>query len=72
MTVYLSDEHSKLDYNFQRLYFIDAAIWATKHCKSFKNFDMQDVSDHSLTMDQVAAYHFTDPKDAMWFELKWR
>lgn len=72
MIVYLTDENSKLDYNYQRLYFIDAAIWATKFCSSYKSFDIQDVSDASLVCDQIAAYHFEDPKEALMFQLKWK
>ncbi len=69
--VYLTDERHDFDYNRSRLYFIDASIWAVKHCPSFKNFDMQDVSDHSLIYDQIAEYEFTDPRDVLWFKLRW-
>jgi hypothetical protein len=70
--VYLTDERHNFDYNRSRLYFIDASIWATKHCPSFKNFDIQDVADHSLTCDQMAEYEFTDERDVMWFKLRWQ
>ena len=71
--VYLTDEHrSDLDYNRMRLYFIDAAIWATKNCPSFKHFDIQDVADHSLTCDQICEYIFTDERDVTWFTLRWQ
>ncbi len=69
--VYLTDEHHNFDYNRSRLYFIDASIWAAKNCSSFKNFDIQDVSDHSLIYDQIAEYEFTDPRDVLWFKLRW-
>jgi 6-phosphogluconolactonase/glucosamine-6-phosphate isomerase/deaminase len=70
--VYLTDEHHHdLDYNRMRLYFIDAAIWATKHCPSYKRFDIQDVADHSIVCDQIAEYEFTDERDVIWFKLRW-
>ena len=69
--VYLTDELHHFDYNRSRLYFIDASIWATKHCASFKNFDIQDVSDHSPTYDQIAEYEFTDERDVFIFKLRW-
>jgi hypothetical protein len=70
--VYLTDEHHPdLDYNRMRLYFIDAAIWATKNCPSYKRFDIQEVADHSPTCDQIAEYEFTDEQDVTWFKLRW-
>lgn len=70
--VYLTDEHlHHLDYNRIRLYFIDAAIWATKNCSSFRHFDIQEVSDFSPVCDQIAEYEFFDERDAMWFKLRW-
>lgn len=69
--VYLNDERHNFDYNRSRLYFIDAAIWATKHCASYVHFDIQDVSDHSLIYDQIAEYEFTDPRDVFMFKLRW-
>ncbi len=69
--VYLSDEGRDLDYNRMRLYFIDAAIWATKHCASYRKFDIQDVADHSDTCDQIAEYQFEDERDVLAFKLKW-
>lgn len=70
--VYLSDEHLQhLDYNRVRLYFIDAAIWATKNCTSFKHYEIQEVNDVSTVYDQVAEYEFGSERDAMWFKLRW-
>lgn len=54
-----------------RLYFIDAAIWATRFCPSYKRFDIQDVADQSLECDQIAEYEFSDEKDALLFKIKW-
>jgi len=68
--VYLDDSH--IDYNLAQEYFEDAANWAKKQCMSYVNYDVTDVSDTSLTCDHVAIYLFTDPKDAVWFELKWK
>ena len=69
--VYLTDECHNFDYNRSRLYFIDAAIWAVKHCPSYVRYDIQDVSDYSLIYDQVAEYEFTDERDVTWFKLRW-
>lgn len=69
--VYLTDEGSDLDYNRMRLYFMDAAIWATKHCASYKRFDITDTADVSAFYDQVAEYEFGDERDVLAFKLKW-
>jgi hypothetical protein len=68
--VYLSDRN--MTYDNATDHFIDAAFWAETNCKSFKRYDVQDVSDHSLLFDQVAVYYFDDEKDAMIFTLKWQ
>ena len=70
IAVYIND--ANLDYEYAVKRFQDAADWAKQQCHSFIDFEIQDVSDVSLTMDQVAEYRFKDPKDAMWFELKWK
>jgi len=70
--VLLTDEGHELDYNFQRLYFHDAAIWAVKHCGSFKRYDIIDVSNENTVCDQVAEYLFEDNKDVTLFRLRWR
>lgn len=69
--VYITDEHYDLSYNRMRLHFIDAAIWATRYCASYRRFDIQDVSDASLVCDQIAMYEFADEKEALMFRLKW-
>lgn len=69
--VYLTDEKHSFDYNHSRLYFIDAAIWATRNCASYVRYDIQDVSDFSPTYDQIAEYEFTDERDVTWFKLRW-
>lgn len=69
--VYLTDERHNFDYNRSRLYFIDAAIWAVKHCPSYVRYDIQDVGDHSAVYDQIAEYEFTDERDVIWFKLRW-
>lgn len=70
--VYLTDQNHNLDYNRMRLYFIDAAIWATKNCPSFKHFDIVEVSDVSAAYDQICEYEFTDERDIIWFKLRWQ
>ncbi len=68
--VYLTDEKFS-NYDQARLHFIDASIWAVKHCKSFAGFQMQEVADVSSTWDQVAEYRFTDERDVTLFKLAW-
>jgi len=68
--VYLSDE--KIPYEAAHAHFKKAADWAKEQCDSFIGYNVQDVSDVSYTYDNVAQYTFRDPKDAIWFELKWR
>lgn len=70
--VYLTDANHNLDYNNMRLYFIDAAIWATKYCNSFKHFDILEVSDVSTAYDQICEYEFTDERDVFMFKLRWQ
>lgn len=69
-TVYLND--AKMSYEKAQIYFVDADLWAKGQCQSYIGFHVQDVSDVSYVYDQVAEYRFKDPKDAMWFELKWK
>ncbi len=52
-------------------YFSDADIWAKKQCQSYIGVHVQDVADVSYVYDQIAAYQFKDPKDAVLFELRW-
>lgn len=68
--VYLDD--AKIPYEQAQEYFESAALWARTQCSSFVNYDVQDVSDVSYHYDHVASFQFTDPKDALLFELKWR
>ena len=68
--VYLND--SGIPYEQAQTYFDEAADWAKKQCSSFISYHIQDVSDVSLVYDHVTAYHFKDPKDAAWFQLKWK
>lgn len=68
--VYLND--SKIAYEQAQDWFASADIWAKHQCLSYVNCHVQDVSDVSYIYDHVAAYTFKDPKDAVWFELKWK
>lgn len=68
--VYLDD--TEIPYEQAELYFSQVADWAKKQCPSFVGHYIQDVSDVSLINDYITAYHFKDPKDAVWFELKWK
>ena len=70
IVVYLDD--TGIPYEQAEIYFAPAADWAKKQCPSFVSHDTTDVSDISYTNDYITAYHFKDPKDAVWFELKWK
>jgi len=68
--VYLND--AKMSYDEATDYFDEAGAWATRQCYSFVDYHVQDVSDVNYEFDQVAQYRFSDPKDALMFELKWK
>ena len=68
--VYLTD--AKIPYEEGPAYFKSASEWARRQCASYVDYHVQDVSDVSLEYDNVAQYGFTDPKDALLFELKWK
>lgn len=68
--VYLTD--SKRGYQEGLDYFDEAASWASQQCASYVDFHVQDISDVSYEYDNVAQYRFTDPKDALMFQLKWK
>ena len=68
--VYLND--SGIDYLDALEHFETVADWARNQCPSFINYRVEDVSDVSYQYDYIAEYKFQDPKDAIWFELKWR
>lgn len=70
LVVYLND--SNIPYNKAEDHFAEAAAWASRQCHSFIDYHVQDVSDVSLVFDHVAEYRFTDSKDALMFQLKWR
>lgn len=68
--VYLTD--AKIPYEKAQSHFKEAAEWARRQCSSFVDYHVQDVSDVSYEYDHVASYGFTNPKDALLFELKWK
>lgn len=68
--VYLND--TNMLYEDAEAYFEEAAGWAKENCISFISHNVVDVSDVSYTNDQIAEYRFNDPKEAVWFELRWR
>jgi hypothetical protein len=68
--VYLND--SKMDYDTAEQYFWNANIWALEYCPSYKGHNIQDVSDVSYVYDNIALYLFSDEKDALIFQLKWK
>jgi hypothetical protein len=69
-TVYLND--AGIPYEQAEDYFEQAAEWAKQQCKSFVSYHIQDTSDTSYQYDFITEYQFKDPKDAVWFELKWK
>lgn len=70
IVVYLND--NGITYEQAEEHFAEAADWAKKQCPSFVGYHVQDVSDVSYVNDYITSYHFKDPKDAVWFELKWK
>jgi hypothetical protein len=68
--VYLTD--TGIPYEQAEEYFAEAATWASQQCSSYISYHLQDVSDVSLINDFIAEYKFGDPKDAVWFQLKWK
>ena len=67
--VYLTD--ANMSYEAAEEYFADAAAWASRQCFSFIDYHVQEVSDVSYFYDHITEYRFTDPKDAVLFQLKW-
>jgi hypothetical protein len=70
MFVYLND--TGIPYEQAEEHFAEAAAWATRHCLSFIDYHVQDVSDVSYQYDFVTEYKFTDPKDVVLFQLRWK
>lgn len=68
--VYLND--TGIPYEEAEEYFAEAAAWASRQCLSYVDYHIQDVSDVSYTNDFITEYRFTDPKDAMLFQLRWK
>lgn len=58
-------------YDFNHTYFEEMADWAREQCKSFKSFEITDVSDVSLIWDEVAEFCFEDEQDLLMFKLKY-
>jgi hypothetical protein len=70
IVVYLND--TGISYEQAEKYFAEAASWASQQCLSYIDYHVQDVSDVSYANDFITEYRFTDPKDAMWFQIKWK
>jgi hypothetical protein len=68
--VYLND--TGIDYDHAEQHFDTAAEWAKINCPSFLGYHIQDTSDVSYLYDFVTEYRFNDPRDAVWFQLKWK
>jgi len=70
IVVYLND--TGIPYDEAEEHFAEAAAWASRYCLSFVDYHVQDVSDFSYTNDFIAQYTFTDSKDVLLFQLKWK
>jgi hypothetical protein len=68
--VYITDKG--IPYEQAEEHFAEAAAWASRHCSSFVDYHVQDVSDFSYTNDFITEYKFTDPKDVVLFQLRWK
>ncbi len=64
--------NTDIPYEQAEEYFAEAAAWASRQCPSFVDYHVRDVSDISYTNDFITEYIFQDPKDAVWFQLKWK
>lgn len=71
MHVLITDSKSP-GYDHNKEYFESIHFWALKNCPSYNGMSIQDVSDVSYEWDEIAEYRFTDEKDVMFFELKWK
>ena len=70
IVVYLND--NGIPYEKAEEYFAEAAAWASRQCPSFVDYHVQDVSDDFVLHLHITEYKFEDPKDAVWFQLKWK
>lgn len=69
--ILVNDEKSP-SYELNGYYFTSIDLWAREHLKSYKGFDVQDVSDVSYQWDEIACYRFTDEsEETTLFRLKW-
>ena len=68
--VYLDDRG--IDYDFAEQHFHNADVWARENCRSYRGYDVQEVSDVSYTNDWVALYLFEDERDVLIFTLKFK
>ena len=68
--ILVSDEKSP-SYEQNGQYFVNIDLWAREHLKSYKGFDVQDVSDVSYQWDEIACYLLEDESEATLFRLKW-
>jgi hypothetical protein len=50
---------------------LDIKRWAQANCKTFFWYDVTDISDASLTTDEIHTYYFIDEKDVTLFTLRW-
>jgi hypothetical protein len=70
ITVILNDTGMTLRVASQ--YFRAAAAWAEENCESFVTYEVQDVSDFSVTNDLMCEYQFGDDQDVVLFQLRWK
>lgn len=70
-SVFITDERSP-DYNANPVYFQKIADWAMVNLPSYVGFNVVDVSDSSLSLDEIAEYWFKSEQDALVFTIKWK
>lgn len=68
--VYLND--SGIAFEQAEEHFAEAAAWASRQCASYIDYYVQDVADVSYDHNFIGEYRFTNAKDALMFELKWK
>jgi hypothetical protein len=62
--IYLNDAECKN--------FLEPDRWARECCVSYTGVSISDVSDVSVSFDEIGVYSFGNAADAAWFTLMWR
>jgi hypothetical protein len=70
ISVLVTDSGSA-NYEHNTEYFGAINEWAADHCASYRGYRVQDVSDASISWDEIAEYLFESEADELLFRLKW-